>query len=72
MRIGTKFVFDAEKRHQRFILVGGLNSLETMQWLARYANPAFTVRVIGDFRDILVIEFQPRAAIQGQGSGASF
>lgn len=62
-RIAAELVPQAALRHQRFLLVAGLNSYETIQWLARYSSPTFTARVIGDFREIVVVEFTPTSVL---------
>jgi len=63
-RIAADLVTEAAQKHQRFLLVAGLNSYQTIQWLARYSSPTFTARVIGDFRESVVVEFTPSSADQ--------
>jgi len=61
MRISSQTVFAAAQRRQRFVAVVGPSSYPTLQWLASYSRGTFTARVLGDFDEILVVEFRPVA-----------
>ncbi len=61
-RIGSQAVLAAAQRHRRFLAVVGPTSLPTLDWLVNYSRGAFTGRVLGDFNEILVVEFQPVAS----------
>ncbi|HEV2132782.1 MAG TPA: glycosyltransferase family 39 protein [Terracidiphilus sp.] len=61
MRIGGDFVKQAAAKHERFLAMGHEPSYPTLDWLAKQAGGAFTVRVLGVFSDVKVLEFTPRA-----------
>jgi hypothetical protein len=61
IRIASQAVLAAAQRHQRFLVVGSPVCYRTMGWLANYSRGAFTAQPIGDFDEIVVVEFRPVA-----------
>jgi hypothetical protein len=60
-RIGSQTVMAAMQLHQRFFAVASSTSYQTLDWLVNYSRGAFTARVLGDFDEIVVVEFRPFA-----------
>jgi dolichyl-phosphate-mannose-protein mannosyltransferase len=61
MRIGSQAVTAAAKRHQRFLVIAAPTSFKTVNWLVNYSSGDFTSQVIGEFDQIVVVEFRPAA-----------
>jgi hypothetical protein len=61
IRVGSQTVLAAAQRHQRFIFVVPPPSYPTLQWLANYSRGSFTAQILGEFDEILVVEFRPVA-----------
>jgi hypothetical protein len=61
MQIGSQTVLAAAQRHQRFIFVVPPSSYPTLQWLSNYSSGSFTAKLIGEFDEIVVVEFRPVA-----------
>ena len=59
MRIGKQAVMTALQRHQRFLVVAAPTSWETVDWLTKYARGVLTEKLLGDFGDVVVVEFRP-------------
>jgi len=64
MRIGSQAVTAAAQRRQRFLVIAAPTSFKTVSWLVNYSSGAFTSQVIGEFDEIVVVEFRP---VQGSG-----
>jgi hypothetical protein len=62
MRIGSRFVQQAARRHERFLAMAFLH-YETLDWLARNAMGTDYVHELGVFDGVEVLEFVPRAAL---------
>lgn len=60
VRIGTAFLSRASAQHQRFLALAYAASWPTLQWLAQQASPNYTVKKLGVFSGVEVLEFQPR------------
>ncbi|MGA2355844.1 MAG: glycosyltransferase family 39 protein [Terriglobales bacterium] len=60
-RIAGQAAMAATQLHQRFLVVGSPNCYPTIDWLASSSRGALTVRSLGDFDEIAVVEFQPVA-----------
>lgn len=60
-RIAGRAAPAATQLHQRFLVVGSPNCYPTIDWLASSSRGEFTVRSLGDFDEIAVVEFQPVA-----------
>ncbi len=63
IRVASQSVSAAAQQRQRFLLVAPPGSYSTANWLANYSKGAFTVRVLGEFDSIAVVEFRPVAAV---------
>lgn len=61
IRVAGQTVLEAAQRHKRFIFVVPPSSYPTLQWLGNYAQGAFTAQILGEFEEILVVEFRPVA-----------
>ena len=61
IRVAGQTVLASAQRHQRFIFVVPPSSYPTLQWLGNYAQGAFTAEILGEFEEILVVEFRPVA-----------
>lgn len=59
MRIGSEAVLNAARRSQRFLIVAAPTSYQTVQWLDSYTRGTFTARLLGEFDQIVVVEFRP-------------
>jgi hypothetical protein len=70
MRIGGDFVEQAAARQERFLAMGHEPSYPTLEWLGKRAAGTFSVRVLGVFSDVKVMEFTPRGEA-GTATGAS-
>jgi hypothetical protein len=60
IRVGSNFLRDASRKHQRFLAAAHSPSIGTLEWLAHSASAAYTVHKIGDFDGVEVIEFTSR------------
>jgi hypothetical protein len=60
MRVGSGFYQFAVINHQRFLAMGYVPSYATLDWLAGSAAEQYSVRVLGDYDGVLVLEFVPR------------
>lgn len=65
MRVGGEFVDEATTRQERFLAMGDEPSYPTLDWLAKRAAEAYSVRVLGVFSDVKVMEFTPRGKSGG-------
>ncbi len=61
IRVGSQTVLAAAQRHQRFLFVVPPSSYPTLQWLDNYTRGTFAAQIIGEFGEILVVEFRPIA-----------
>lgn len=59
VRVGTQFLQDATRKHQRFLAIAYKESHPTLSWLAEQASPNFKVRDLGRFDQVDVLEFTP-------------
>ncbi|HUA15316.1 MAG TPA: glycosyltransferase family 39 protein [Verrucomicrobiae bacterium] len=62
LQAGRDQVLRAAQQRQRFLALGGPASYPTLRWLANYASVAFAVREVGDFNQVVVLEFVPMSA----------
>jgi len=60
MRVGSRFLQEAATKHERFLAVAYKPSYATLDWLAQSAAATHSVRKLGIFDDIEVLEFVPR------------
>jgi hypothetical protein len=59
VRIGSGTIRQAAQRRQRFLVVAPPTSYATMEWITNYTRGQFTAQLLGDFNEILVVEFRP-------------
>lgn len=64
IRIGSKFLQNATQKRQPFLALGHTASYPILNWLSSQASYAFTVRKIGVYDNIEVLEFTPRRAAE--------
>lgn len=71
MRVGGNFVEQAAAKRERFLAMGHEPSYATLDWLAKQGAGAFTVRVLGVFSDVKVMEFTPRGETSAGEAGVA-
>jgi hypothetical protein len=59
-RVGSQFLQGATQKHERFLALAFQPSYETLIWLAQNAATRYSVRELGTFDGIKVLEFAPR------------
>lgn len=62
MRVGSEFLRQATRQHERFLAMAYYPSWATLDWLKRQAAANYQVRKVGEFDQIDVLEFDPRPA----------
>jgi hypothetical protein len=62
IRVGSRFLQEAATRHERFLAMAFEPSYRTLDWLAESAAGTYTVRTLGVYDKIEVLEFVPRSA----------
>jgi hypothetical protein len=60
IRVGSQFLQQAAKHHERFLALGYVPSYQTLDWLASNSAPSHNIRRLGEFNGIRVVEFVPR------------
>lgn len=60
VRTGRLFLSAAAAHHQRFLATGYVSSAGILDWLTSSAAPEYTVRLVGDFDHVRLLEFDPR------------
>jgi Dolichyl-phosphate-mannose-protein mannosyltransferase len=63
-RIGSQFLQEAALRHERFLALAFSASYNTLDWLASNAAGTHSVRELGVFDGVKVLEFSPRTQAQ--------
>jgi len=58
-RAGSQFLKEAEQRHQRFLAMAFMASWDTLDWLVDNTDDIYSVRELGMFNGISVLEFTP-------------
>lgn len=61
MRVGSQFVQDAAKKHERFLALAFEPSYKTLDWLAQNAAVTYSVHNLGIYDGVKVLEFVPRS-----------
>jgi len=61
IRVAGQTVLAAAQGHQRFVLIVPPSSYPTLQWLGNYTQGSFAAQILGEFDEILVVEFRPVA-----------
>jgi hypothetical protein len=64
MQIASRFLRDAAAKHERFLALAFQPSYKTLDWLALRSSGEYTVRTIGVYDGIEILEFSPR--IEGE------
>jgi hypothetical protein len=59
MRVGSQFLREAAEKHERFLALGFEQSYKTLDWLAQSAAGTYSVRKLGVFDKVEVLEFLP-------------
>jgi len=62
LRVGSSFLQEAARKHERFLVLARRSSDKTLIWLTRNASTTHTVRQLGEFDGVVVLEFVPRAS----------
>jgi len=65
MRDGSRFLQQQSQRHGRFLALGFVQSYETLDWLRNQAGGTYSVRELGAFDGVKVLEFAPRGELPG-------
>jgi hypothetical protein len=60
MRVGSSFLRDAALKHERFLALAMFPSYKTLDWLTKDAAATHSVRELGVFDGVKVLEFEPR------------
>jgi uncharacterized membrane protein len=60
IRVGSRFLQEAAQKHQRFLALSGNWPYRTLDWLAQSAAGSYSVRKLGVFDEVEVLEFVPR------------
>jgi hypothetical protein len=60
-RVGSQFLDEAAMKHERFLAAGYESSYATLDWLAQSAAGTNSVRKLGIFDGVEVLEFVPRS-----------
>jgi uncharacterized membrane protein len=60
IRVASGFLQESAQRRQRFLAVVFKPSYKTLDWIVARASATHSVRELGDFNDIKVMEFTPR------------
>lgn len=65
-RVFLPFLREAEQKHERFLAVGAdqpLYSSAELDWIAQTAADKFSVRTVGIYDEVKVLEFVPREGL---------
>jgi hypothetical protein len=63
VRVGSRFLQDAARKHERFLAVAVKPSYGTLNWLTQSAAATYSVSNMGEFDNIAVLEFVPRSVV---------
>jgi hypothetical protein len=59
-RVFLPFLKESEQKHERFLAIGHSYSYKTLDWIIENASGAYTVRTLGVYDEVKVLEFVPR------------
>jgi hypothetical protein len=63
IQVGSRFLKEAAQKHERFLVAADkLRSAGTLDWFTENAAATHSVRTLGDFHGMKVLEFVPRTA----------
>jgi len=71
IRVGSQFLQQATQKHERFLAVAFEHSSPTLDWLAAQSASAFSVRELGVYDRVKVLEFTPRTDSSTNHTGIS-
>ena len=60
MRVGSHFIAEAARKHERFLAIAFAPSYKTLDWLSKRASANYTIHDLGIYSGIKVLEFDPR------------
>lgn len=60
IRLGSQFLAEATRKHQRFLAIAFTPSYKTLDWLSKQASDNYNVRTLGIYDEIKVLEFDPK------------
>jgi hypothetical protein len=63
MQLSTEFLADVTTKHQRFLAVANGRSYKTLDWVAKTASATYTVRQLGVYDGVEVLEFVPQTPV---------
>jgi len=58
-REGMRLVSQSAQRHGRFLVLGLADSREIFEMLAEYSHRTHSYRLLGNFDEVVVVEFNP-------------
>lgn len=64
VRVSSLFLHEAAQKHERFLALGYKSSYRTLDWLAQSAAATHSVRKLGVFDGVEVLEFVPHPEVQ--------
>jgi hypothetical protein len=65
VRVSSQFLQEAASKHERFLAFACRSSYPTLEWLAQSAAATHSVRKLGVFDGIEILEFTPRSIAPG-------
>jgi 4-amino-4-deoxy-L-arabinose transferase-like glycosyltransferase len=66
IRVGSLFLREATQKHERFLALAWSPSYPTLDWLVKSASKAYSIRTLGIYDGIKVLEFTPRSNLELQ------
>lgn len=61
IRVGSQFLQEATQKHERFLALADEPSYESLDWLTRQASTTYSIRKLGVYDRIELLEFVPLA-----------
>jgi hypothetical protein len=63
IQVGSRFLKEAAQKHERFLVAADkFRSSSTLDWFTENAAATHSVRILGNFHGMEVLEFVPRPA----------
>ncbi len=66
IRVGSSFLQEVSRKHERFLAVGAKPSYGILDWIEQSSAESYHVRKLGVFNGIEVLEFMPRSGAAEQ------
>jgi hypothetical protein len=63
IRVGSSFLHEATRKHERFLALARDSSDETLDWITQNAAATHSVRRLGKLDGVVILEFVPRASL---------